>query len=254
MLSGLDNKKTSASDMEVHTKSHSNERPFYCTICNKRFITQKTLQNHGAVHSNQERFFCSFCNKSYKYKRDLNRHMKAHPEFSFSCSFCKQQLNDGRSLHHHERKCKMNNREKFKENREIVAAKETGVQKELKVHSRGNEEGKDEEIVFFAGRPFPLEISRKSWSSKFYLSEKNEQQDLEVKDDEQVVKTGDNEQYFDPSPGWKLWKSWDDWDRIAKFSKTSEDEFDFDSSPGWKQWKKWHIWDSWKNNMPEEMT
>ena len=142
----------------------------------------------------------------------------------------------------------MRNGEKFKENKEVVVKKETGVQK-------GDEEGKYEVKVLFAGSSLPFKTCKKSSSNKFYLSASNEQQDLEVIDNEHGEETRDHENYFDPSPGWKLWKSWDVWDKIGESEETVDDESDMDAtSPGWKLWKNWDIWDVWKNtqSIPKE--
>lgn len=49
----------------------------HCTLCNKSFPTQISLENHSKTH-NMESFTCLLCNVSLKGRPSYNRHMARH--------------------------------------------------------------------------------------------------------------------------------------------------------------------------------
>lgn len=95
-----------------HSRSHTNNRPFVCGLCDKSFLRNGHLTRHMSTsHINEKEFHCSFdgCTKKFNLKHHLNRHLKVHENPTpYSCNVCnesfklKSQLNNHSVLHNPE--------------------------------------------------------------------------------------------------------------------------------------------------------
>ena len=59
----------------------------FCSICNKKFICQISLQKHLKIH--QQTYKCQICSKIFSNQYNLRRHMNVHSKNKeFSCQHC----------------------------------------------------------------------------------------------------------------------------------------------------------------------
>ena len=61
----------------------SKEDCFTCNFCDKIFPTRAQLTRHMKVHSNDRPYVCELCNKRYKHKQDLKFHMDSMKHWWF---------------------------------------------------------------------------------------------------------------------------------------------------------------------------
>lgn len=82
-----------AYSLAVHERTHRNERPFLCEICNTSYGTNSSLKRHLKVsHSTSKPFVCSVCHRSFTTEPIRDRHeqrLHGKPEdFKFPCKQC----------------------------------------------------------------------------------------------------------------------------------------------------------------------
>ncbi|XP_022667301.1 zinc finger protein 497-like isoform X2 [Varroa jacobsoni] len=69
----------SPSDYEAHVRTHSDERPFACEICDKHFNKEVNLVRHRLVHKGL-RYNCMVCFNKFLSEAAIHKHMQqAHP-------------------------------------------------------------------------------------------------------------------------------------------------------------------------------
>lgn len=59
-----------------HMKSHSEERPHKCEVCERGFKTYASLQNHLNMHNGVKPHVCKYCNSPFTTSGELVRHVR----------------------------------------------------------------------------------------------------------------------------------------------------------------------------------
>lgn len=92
-----------------HQLKHSEERPFECELCPKKYKSKPDLSNHIAtVHSDEPCGPCPLCGKSFKSSKYLKQHMNCqhHQNKSFLCHICVKGFGSMSMLNKHQKTCK----------------------------------------------------------------------------------------------------------------------------------------------------
>eukprot|EP00070_Physeter_catodon_P005124 XP_007110793.2 zinc finger protein 311 isoform X2 [Physeter catodon] len=77
------------SDLILHERVHSCEKPYVCNECGKAFKTKNQLSMHQIIHTGEKPFNCSQCGKAFNSRSALCRHKKTHSgEKPHQCSDC----------------------------------------------------------------------------------------------------------------------------------------------------------------------
>ena len=53
------------SGLDRHMRIHTNEKPYECDVCEKRFRRSGTLKSHMRIHTNEKPYECDVCEKLF---------------------------------------------------------------------------------------------------------------------------------------------------------------------------------------------
>ncbi|CAB3223785.1 unnamed protein product [Arctia plantaginis] len=80
----------SKSNLDLHMRTHTKDRPFGCDLCDKKFATKGLVHQHiRSVHDKEKSHLCQLCSKSFFKKYHLHVHLKSHSkEKTYECPDC----------------------------------------------------------------------------------------------------------------------------------------------------------------------
>jgi len=80
---------TQSGALRSHIRTHSGNKPYLCNICNMSLTTSSNLSTHMRTHSGKKPYSCDICGMSFRQTSHLIRHMRRHTgERPFSCDIC----------------------------------------------------------------------------------------------------------------------------------------------------------------------
>lgn len=80
-----------------HLKSHSEERPYKCQVCERGFKTMTSLQNHVNTHTGTKPHLCKHCDSCFTTSGELARHTRYRhthekPHKCYECDYASVEL------------------------------------------------------------------------------------------------------------------------------------------------------------------
>ena len=64
------------SNLPQHERIHTGDKPYQCAVCNKKFNRKSTLTRHERIHTGEKPYQCAVCNKKFNRKSTLTRHQR----------------------------------------------------------------------------------------------------------------------------------------------------------------------------------
>ena len=71
------NSKADSPDITEHSQDDK-PRPYFCTVCDKRFTQKGHLNQHKQLHTGEKSYSCTQCEKRFTFQESLKRHMNVH--------------------------------------------------------------------------------------------------------------------------------------------------------------------------------
>lgn len=89
---------------KTHTLTTAERAKFECKYCGKKFIKNATLVIHIRTHTGEKPYECTECGKSFSTKALLKEHKKTHTgEKPYACGFCPQRYTNLSNMREHQR-------------------------------------------------------------------------------------------------------------------------------------------------------
>ncbi|KAH9513695.1 hypothetical protein Btru_041832 [Bulinus truncatus] len=99
-------KKVTSDELEKHFPNGdlTTEETEVCKVCNKAFA-KSFIRYHERSHADQKPYECSICNKRFGYKNNMKSHMKLHQGLKpYQCQICGARFTRGSTLRRHGRR------------------------------------------------------------------------------------------------------------------------------------------------------
>jgi len=90
------NIEADSNDITEHPH-HDKQRPYLCTVCDKRFTTEGRLNRHKQAHTLDKLYSCTHCEKLFPTLHYLKQHMNVLSS-KYNCTECGRCFNSKQNL------------------------------------------------------------------------------------------------------------------------------------------------------------
>jgi len=80
-------KYRNTSALNVHVRTHDAEPIYSCDVCKERFVRLSSLNDHMGWHTGERPYVCTECGTEFSRLRDMKRHIRVHSGARILCLF-----------------------------------------------------------------------------------------------------------------------------------------------------------------------